>query len=210
MSEFEDRLSAYLAACRLVDLAEKRASDLREQLTEVCEHPLEHLVATTWSRGYGRYASGKQCKLCRAIRPQGNGVWTAYKQWLGGMASRNQDDASSNWCIDCKYPIAFDSPRYSGPPRERTGLKFKPRPDLDDETVRILDSIDAAAREVSTWPSWKVGRCNCPRADVEWPNEYMGRWVERCTYLIPWPSRHHGQCCDLASGHVGPCRARDR
>lgn len=65
-------------------------------------------------------------------------------------------------CVDCKCEVTSLSPRWTGP-RPRPLLRLRPDHKLDAETLAVLDSARRAAREVAGWPSWKAGRCNCPR-----------------------------------------------
>lgn len=65
-------------------------------------------------------------------------------------------------CQDCGYPILYGSPRYRGP-RPPDFVKVKLKSDLDDETLKVLESARRAAAEIAKWPSWKLGCCNCPK-----------------------------------------------
>jgi hypothetical protein len=68
-------------------------------------------------------------------------------------------------CQDCEYEVTPSSPRYAGPRFDvETFLlvKFKPWNELDEDTRLVLDSAHQTALEVAKWPSWKLGRCNCP------------------------------------------------
>jgi len=73
-------------------------------------------------------------------------------------------------CPDCDYPIEIGSPRSNERPEPR--IKFKPWDDLDEDSRKVWRSAERAAAAVAGWPSWKLGRCNCP--GIKKPDVFPG------------------------------------
>ncbi len=70
-------------------------------------------------------------------------------------------------CAECDYDVELGSPRYHTSLRDHLReqgffVRLRPWSELDPETKAIFESAQLAAEEVAKWPSWKLGRCNCP------------------------------------------------
>jgi hypothetical protein len=70
-------------------------------------------------------------------------------------------------CPDCDYCIEIGSPRHPVSLKDHLRqqgffVNLKPWAELDQDTRDILDAAHETVKEIATWPSWKLGRCNCP------------------------------------------------